>query len=58
MRWRVRPKRKRESEREKNNKILNTKATVTVHICMITVAVVHLCTLLHPLIWVFFVQNV
>ena len=48
MRWRVRPERKRESEvqREKNNKILNTHATITVHIC--TVAIVHLCTILHP----------
>ena len=30
-------------------KILNTRATITVHICTSIVAVVHLCTLLHPL---------
>ena len=38
-----------------NNKILNAIAIVTMHICTITVTtVVHLCTILHPLIWVFF----
>ena len=53
-------------EREKRSeseiiKILNVKATVIVHICIIivhicivTVALMHLCTILHPLIWVFF----
>ena len=35
-------------------KILNARTTVTVHICMVTVALVHLCTILHPLMWVFF----
>ena len=35
-------------------KILNAHATVTVHICTITVAIIHLCTILHPLMWVFF----
>ena len=48
----------REKEREKIIKILNIGATVTVHICMVTVTIVHLCTILHPLIWVFFGQNV
>ena len=54
--------RKRESEvrvkairdKKKISKILNASATVTVHICMVTVAIVHLCTILHPLMWVFF----
>ena len=35
-------------------KILNAHATVAVHICMVTVAIVHLCTILHSLMWVFF----
>ena len=41
-------------ERENKNKILICKATVTVHICMVTVAVLHLCTILHPLMLVVF----
>ena len=41
-------------EREKIIKILNASATITVHICMITVAIMHKCTILHPLLWVFF----
>ena len=47
---------KREKKRSELEiiKILNAHATVTVHICMVTVAIVHLCTILHPLIWVFF----
>ena len=41
--------------REKiNNKISNTRATVTVHICMVTVVIVYKYTILHPLMWVFF----
>ena len=43
----------RDQEREKIVKILNAHATITVHICMVTVAIVHLCTTLHPLIWVY-----
>ena len=40
---------------EDNIKIINRRATVTVHICTI----VHKCTILHPLMWVFFwSQNV
>ena len=56
----VKPERKRESEveRGKNNKISNARAIVTLHICTVTVALVHLCTILHPLVWVFFNQNV
>ena len=54
--------RKRESEvrvkairdKKKIRKILNASATVTVHICMVTVAIMHKCTNLHPLMWVFF----
>ena len=44
----------RDNEREKNTKILNASAIATVHICMVNVALVHLCTILHPLTWVFF----
>ena len=33
---------------------INRKATVIVHICTIIVAIVHKCTFLHPLMWVFF----
>ena len=43
--------------REKNIYISNAKATVIVHICTITVKFVHLCTILHPLIWVFFLSK-
>ena len=39
----------RDKEREEIIKIINASATVTVHICTITVAIVHLCTILHPL---------
>ena len=44
-------KRRRE---KKTNKKINGSVTVTVHICMVTVAIVHKCTILHPLKWVFF----
>ena len=47
----------RKKEREKTNKIINRSATVTVHICTVTVAIVHKCTILHPLMWVFFEPN-
>ena len=33
---------------------INRKATVIVHICTVIVAIVHKCTFLHPLMWVFF----
>ena len=36
--------------RTKINKITNTHATVTVHICMVTVAIVHKCTIMHKLV--------
>ena len=35
-------------------KIMYGRATVTVYICTVTVALVYLCTILHPLMWVFF----
>ena len=41
-------------EREKTIKILKAHDTVTVHICTVTIAIVHLCTILHTLMWVFF----
>ena len=44
-----------EEEREKKvrteiNKIINTHVTVTVHICTVTVAIVHKCTIMHKLV--------
>ena len=47
---------KREEKRSELDiiKILNARATVTVHIYMVIVALVYLCTILHPLMWVFF----
>ena len=47
---------KREEKRSELDiiKILNARATVTVHIYMVIVAFVHLYTILHPLMWVFF----
>ena len=47
----------RDQEREKIIKILKTPATVTVHICTVTVAIVYLYTSLHPLMWVIFCSN-
>ena len=49
-------------EREKKvqteiNKITNTHAIVTMHICMVTIAIVHKCTIMHKLVWVFFCSN-
>ena len=41
----------------RNIKILNGSAIVTVHICMVTVAIVHKCTIMHKLVWVFFSSN-
>ena len=51
-----------EEEREKKvrteiNKIINTHASITVHICTVTVAIVHKCTIMHKLVWVFFCSN-
>ena len=47
----------REKEREKTNKIINAIAIVTLHICTVTITIVHKCTILHPLMWVFFCSN-
>ena len=44
----------RQGERENITKILNASAIITVHIYTVTVVIVHLCTILHPLMWVFF----
>ena len=50
---------KREKKRSEweINKIINTHATVTVHICTVIVAIVYLYTSLHPLMWVIFCSN-
>ena len=43
---------------EDNIKIIDGRTIVTVHICTVIVAIVHRCTFLHLLMWVFFwVQN-
>ena len=42
----------RDKERGKSIKMLNAHTTVIVHICMVTVAIVHKYTILHPLMWV------
>ena len=41
-------------EREKINKIINASATITVHICTVTAVILHLCTFLYLLMWMFF----
>ena len=41
----------------RNIKILNGSATMTVHIRTVTVAIVHKCTIMHKLVWVFFSSN-
>ena len=47
--------RKRESEvRVKAIRDKKKISKILMHICMVTVAIVHLCTILHPLMWVFF----
>ena len=53
----VRMRATRETERRREKKIikiLNISAIVTMHLCMVTIAIVHKCTILHPLMWVFF----
>ena len=43
----------------KKYKIINRSATITVHICTVTIAIVHKCTILHPTdVGVFLGQNV
>ena len=51
---RARATRDTERRREKTNKKINGSATITMHICTVTVAIVHKCTILHLLMWVFF----
>ena len=41
----------------KKYKIINRRAIVTMHICTVTVAIVYKCTILYPLMWVFFCSN-
>ena len=57
---RLRATRETERRREKKIiKILNTSATVTMHICTVTVTIVHKCTILHlPILVFFWGQNV
>ena len=38
-------------------KILNAHATVALHIYTVIVAIVHKCTIMHKLVWVFFYSN-
>ena len=52
----MKKKEKKRSE-SKTIKILNTHATVAVHICTVTVVIVHKCTIMHKLVWVFFYLN-
>ena len=50
-------KREKKKVRTEINKIINTHGTVTIHICTVTVAIVHKCTIMHKLMWVFFCSN-
>ena len=40
----------------KKYKIINRSATITVHICTVTIAIVHKCTILHPDVGVFWAK--
>ena len=40
--------------RTKINIITNAHATVTLHICTVIVTIMHKCTIMHKLMWVFF----
>ena len=61
--WDYELKRERESGEERmwgernNTEIMYRRATVAVHICTVTVALVHLYTILHPLMCVFFLSK-
>ena len=44
---RVRETRETERREKKTNKIINVSATITVHICVVTIAIVHKYTILH-----------
>ena len=53
--WMRRDNHKRDDRGErKKYKIINRRGTVIMHICTVIVAIVHKCTFLHPLMWVFF----
>ena len=55
MRWFCKWRRKKKKWAKcEINKILVCKATVIVHICMVTIAFLHICTILQALMWVFF----
>ena len=41
-------------KREKINKIINWRVIVTMYICTVNIVIVHKCTILHLLMWVFF----
>ena len=49
---------RQEKGERKKYKIINKRITITVYIYTITVTIVHKCIILHPLMWVFFAQNV
>ena len=45
---------RQERRERKKYKIIDRRATVAIHICTVTVVIVHKCTILHPLMWMFF----
>ena len=45
---------RQERRERKKYKIIDRRATVAMHICTVTVVIVHKCTILHPLMWMFF----
>ena len=50
-------KREKKKVRTEINKIINKNATVTVHICTVTVAIMHLYTIIYKLVWMVFCSN-
>ena len=57
MSWREKVSGEQRMWGERNNiKIIYRRATITVHICTVTIALVYLYTILHPLMCVFFVK--
>ena len=50
-------KREKKRSESKTIKILNAHATIAMHICTITVAIVHKCTIMHKLVSVSFCSN-
>ena len=45
---------RQERGKRKKYKMINRRVIVTVHICKVTVVIVHKYIILHPLMWVFF----